>query len=817
VSTTHRAGPARRAVLRWAWRLFRREWRQQVVVLLLLTVGVAGAVAGATMTVNATTRDHGTGDAKGMAFLDGLSPDDAATRIAAARARFGPVDVITHDTVAVPGSVKQLDVRGEDPNGTFTGPLLALRTGRYPTTADEVALTDGAAALLGADVGDHVTLGHSTRTVVGRVENPSELDDEFALVPLDEHAAVPRRQLLLLDHRPSPGRAEGPPPASARADATPDLPIAFPGDDGPIAVLVLVAMTMAMALVGLIAAAAFVVVAHRRQRQLGVLAAIGAPQRQLRLVMVANGALVGATAALVGTVVGLLAWLASAPLIEHVANHRIDRLDLPWMLVGSCALLAIVMGTLAAWWPARTVARLPVMAALSGRPSSPRPVHRSVVVAVALLALGMAAIAIALPTGKEAEPLLLVAGMVAVIVGVVFASPAAIRAAAIPAARLPLAARIAVRDLARHQARASAALASMTLGLAIAVAVVGLAKASEYGEAEGNMSGRQLVVWAANRPTPDPFAKQAGAPPDATQATLDAEAAHIGTTIGSASVTPLDIALGAAPMAASGRDAPITEARPIGAHSFRYLSQPYVATPSLLARLGIDPSTIADGTELLTSRQGPTMLLDVTTRLDTAATTTTQHVDVPEYTSAPSSLITESALQRHGWRTARAGWLIESSTPLTATQIRAARAAAASAGLAIETRDQQGALGSIRRVATAAGALLALAIVAMTMGLLRGESTRDLQTLTATGASTMTRRTITASTAGFLAVLGVVLGTAGAYAALVAGYHGELDHLLPLPVSDLALLGIGLPVVAAAAGWLLAGHEPKTFARRTLE
>src|SRR6202050_5974595 len=35
---------ARRAVVRWGWRLFRREWRQQLLVLGLLTV--AGAAAG---------------------------------------------------------------------------------------------------------------------------------------------------------------------------------------------------------------------------------------------------------------------------------------------------------------------------------------------------------------------------------------------------------------------------------------------------------------------------------------------------------------------------------------------------------------------------------------------------------------------------------------------------------------------------------------------------------------------------------------------------------------------------------------------------
>ncbi|HEY6309711.1 MAG TPA: hypothetical protein VIY52_02740 [Streptosporangiaceae bacterium] len=36
--------PARRAVIRWAWRLFRREWRQQLLVLGLLTVAVAATI-----------------------------------------------------------------------------------------------------------------------------------------------------------------------------------------------------------------------------------------------------------------------------------------------------------------------------------------------------------------------------------------------------------------------------------------------------------------------------------------------------------------------------------------------------------------------------------------------------------------------------------------------------------------------------------------------------------------------------------------------------------------------------------------------------
>ena len=48
--------PARRAVVRWTWRLFRREWRQQTLLLVLLTLTVAAAVFGATAAYNLTPR-----------------------------------------------------------------------------------------------------------------------------------------------------------------------------------------------------------------------------------------------------------------------------------------------------------------------------------------------------------------------------------------------------------------------------------------------------------------------------------------------------------------------------------------------------------------------------------------------------------------------------------------------------------------------------------------------------------------------------------------------------------------------------------------
>src|SRR4029078_8822211 len=61
------------------------------------------------------------------------------------------------------------------------------------------------------------------------------------------------------------------------------------------------ASTVFLLLASLVAAAGFAVVAQRRLRQLGMLAAVGATQKQVRLVLLTNGAVVGAIAAVTGT------------------------------------------------------------------------------------------------------------------------------------------------------------------------------------------------------------------------------------------------------------------------------------------------------------------------------------------------------------------------------------------------------------------------------------------------------------------------------------------------------------------------------------
>jgi putative ABC transport system permease protein len=116
-----------------------------------------------------------------------------------------------------------------------------------------------------------------------------------------------------------------------------------------------------------------------------------------------------------------------------------------------------------------------------------------------------------------------------------------------------------------------------------------------------------------------------------------------------------------------------------------------------------------------------------------------------------------------------------------------------------------------------AGALLVLGILAMTVGLIRGERAGDLRTLTATGATSRVRRALTAATADALALLGALIGIAGAYAVLLATYYDDLSYLSDVPVLYLGFAALGVPLAATAAGWLLAGREPPAIARTVIE
>jgi putative ABC transport system permease protein len=823
---------ARRAVVRWGWRLFRREWRQQLLVLGLLTVAVAVTIWGASTVTNVQlpNPDYATfGTAAAQVMLPGNDPSLAAD-IAAIQGRWGPADLIENQDMPN-GTTQPVQLRAESPHGHYNSPLLGLVSGTYPAAPGQVALTSQVADLYGAHVGGTWRAAGATWRVTGIVQDPSNLADGFALVAPGQ---VPHpSQVIMLLGSPAVQRAIGNGTATLPGipAATVILPNAMSGGISP-ATGVLVVEAVGLVFIGLVSVAGFSVMAQRRLRALGMLSAIGATERNLRLVMIVNGLAVGVAAALAGAVLGFAAWFAYVPTLRQAAGHVVDAANLPWWAFAIGVVFAIATSVLASRRPAKTMARVPVLAALSGRPAPPKSAHRSALPGVIVSAVGVTCLAfaggLAGLQGSPRHALLLLAGLVATIVGIILLAPLAISVLAVGAGpRLPVAIRIALRDLVRYRARSGAALAATTFAafLAMAICIVaGLKFDNPLDWIGPNLSSSQLIVYAQQSPAPGEMTQLSNAQAASLGGRLNSLAASLHT----GPVVPLESAGGLYQLGAP-------------AHS-NFTGSVYVATPQLLAAYGTKASQIAPGTDVLTMRPGlaglPHMAMTwggfgsctglctaneplppCTLDSDCLTNPVMQTVSgLPSGTSAPNTVITEYAVSKYHMQTSLLAWLIQAPSGLTATQIDAAKRLALAYGVTIETKSNTPGLGEFADGGTALGIVIALGVLAASVGLIRSETARDLRTLTATGASGATRRMITAATAAGLGLLGAILGMAGAVIAGMAFAHSNLSAVFgDLPVSNVLILLVGLPLIAAVGGWLLAGREPPMIARQPIE
>ena len=828
---------ARRAVVRWAVRLFRREWRQHLLVLGLLTVAVAATIWGTSVVTNVQlpNPNYATfGTAAAQVALPGTDPHLAAG-IAAIQGRWGPADLIENQNIAT-GTTQSVQLRAEDPHGHYNSPLLSLVSGTYPARAGQVALTSQVAALYGAHVGGTWRAAGTTWRVTGIVQDPSNLADEFALVAPGQ-VTHPSQVIMLLG---SPAVKQAVSNGSATLPGIPAAATVTPpnaivsGGISP-AVLVLVVEVLGLAFIGLVSVASFSVLAQRRLRALGMLSAIGATERNLRLVMIAGGLVVGVAAALAGAVLGFAAWFAYVPTLQQATGHLVDATNVPWWAFGIGVVFAIATSVLASRRPAKMMARVPVVAALSGRPTPPKAVHRSVLPGVIVFAGGTACLALAggwTGAGGGRDALLLLVGLVAVIVGILLLAPLFVSVLAAGAApRLPVAIRIALRDLVRYRARSGAALAATTFAVFLATAICLVASiqfANPLNWFGSNLSSSQLIVY-----TQQQNSVSVNQLSNAQLASLGRQVDSYAAGLHAKSVPPLEM---------SGVS--LYQAGTQGPHD-HFNGSVYVATPQLLATYGIKASQISPGTDILTVRSGlaglphiemtwgsygyqygpgnlvqkASVLPPCTLSNDCLANPAMQTVSgLPSGTSAPNTVLTEYAMSKYHLQPSLNGWLIQVPAPLTATQISAARHLALAYEVTVETKSDAPSLGEFADGATAFGIVIAFGVLAASVGLIRSETARDLRTLTAAGAGAGTRRMITAATAAALGLLGAILGMVGAVIAVLAWAHSSLSAMFgDVPLSDVLILLVGLPLIAAAGGWLLAGREPEAIARQPLD
>jgi putative ABC transport system permease protein len=507
-------------------------------------------------------------------------------------------------------------------------------------------------------------------------------------------------------------------------------------------------------------------------------------------------------------------------------------------VIAAAMVLAVVATFFAASRPARAITRVPVVTALAGRPAQPRQIRRSALPGVVLIVIAALLFAYTGTRSGGGAPEL-VLGFVALIAAVVLLAPFGLSVLARLGRRAPVAVRLALRDLARYRARSGSALAAISLGVLIAVLVCVLSAARYRNVLDytgPNLAANQLIVYTPSGGNGPGIGGKGGPGGNGGPATggslqsMAAQARGIAAALGSRDIVTLDSPNASLQHAAAGR---------------MWGGAIYVATPQLLQSFGIKASQVNPAADVLSARPGLSGITKmqviygnygsggglpgggngnsypcpVTSCL---ANPVIQEVGaLPSGTSAPNTLITEHAIRQLGLQVSVAGWLIQTAHPLTPAQVHDARLTASAAGLNIETKSSLPSLAEILNVATAFGTLLALAILAMSVGLIRSETASDLRTLAATGASSSTRRTLTAATAGALALLGAVLGTVAAYIAAIAYTSNNsldgLSGLSSIPVANLLVILVGMPLAAVIVGWLLAGREPPAITHQPIE
>jgi putative ABC transport system permease protein len=624
-------------------------------------------------------------------------------------------------------------------------------------------------------------------------------------------------------------------------------------------VWLVLALTVVVVLAGLevclLAGAAFAVGARRQARSLGLVAATGGSARDVRRVVLAGGAVLGAAAAMSGVLAGLLlAWVAR-PLLTNLADADFGHFDVRPLELLTIAVLGLVTGLLSAVLPARTAARQNPVVALTGRRGVVRTPKKVPAIGMALVVIGVAmaalgsTLAVAQSTGLNPTNGVqtgLVAGLIALgaavaQIGLIITSPAIIGLAGRWSRRLPLAGRLALRDAARHRGRSAPAMAAVltavtgSVGLLLFVTSLDAHDREQYTEAwPAGHGGVQLASYHFDAETGTETVSHSDAERvlPALRAELPPfEPLVVRSTTGDAAL-PLEApgkacflwALVGEPTDAQFRRAerdPRCDTTETAFYGSSLSGTPVggLATAELVAGRSLP----AEAEAVL--RAGGVVVFDDDyideagrVRFDVGgeqsggdAARAADVVAVPGayvHATCPLSLLvlSEVAAQTLGTPTAETTLLLRFAELPTEAQEEAAREALAEAGtdlwFSVERGYRSGyGLGILALVLGAA--VITLGAAGIATGLAQADARADQATLSAVGAPPRVRRTLAAAQALSIAGLGTALGIAAGFVPGVA-LIGAIESLeLVVPWLELAGVLVGIPMLAGLSAWLL--------------
>ena len=290
-----------------------------------------------------------------------------------------------------------------------------------------------------------------------------------------------------------------------------------------------VAGVLALAAFGVIVTAAFATSARRQLTTIGQLSANGAPAGVVRRSLLLQGSLSGLIGGLVGVVVAGAVLAGARPLLVHLVDRDVAPYQVPWWQLGAIVATAVVAASVAALSPARSAARIPVLAALAGRRPLAPPRRRLAPLGLASFVGGVLLLAVAAATsaGGNLPAAVAVVGGLGVLAGITTLSPLAVDVAG----RVPLsgAGRLALRGIARQRTRSAAVVTAIATVMTIAVAVATIVGDLDDRSPDGSvpsLPADRVMVWpidveptsaaTAFRPSDELLGSLAEALPDAS-------------------------------------------------------------------------------------------------------------------------------------------------------------------------------------------------------------------------------------------------------------------------------------------------------------
>jgi putative ABC transport system permease protein len=705
--------------------------------------------------------------------------------------------------------------------------MFHLLEGRLPTGPGEAALQPHVLSAYGARIGDRVRFADAAKITVlvtGTVVDPEQLDSQVALLgpgtlaPKDVQHLAPS-YLVGLPAGVSSSQAAAGLSSLAEVAVTTRQSLEANGPWGRTVATggSFAATAVALFATGLIAAAAFVVGARRQLRTLGLISAAGGEPRHVRATVLFGGTVLGFIGSCVGLALGIAAAFAIQPQLHRWAGRIMGPVRIPALpLLGALA-LGTAASTMAAYGPARSAAKLSTVEALAGRTPLPKAPGRLAAAGFAIAVAGGALVSWA--TKAHSKPSLAI-GLIGMLSGLLVAIPLVVTWFGRGAGYLPTSPRIAVRDLARNGRRTAAALAAATIALAIPVSVGALTLSQDAQYA-------RVPYMAADQLSIGFFDGMLGPGPG--------ESDHLVSDLRSAFPGSLVVPLRTSAETQPGRRKP----KPILIEGPLFQSQgqasrvdgdlligdsdvlrAFHAEDGISALesgsiVAVGPGAIDRGVVHITKGDGggpgvPGSYFDLPaveaggTRYSSLGDGQYVYVISPDAAAAHGFVITKSSMSNPHI-------VLRAPRDLSGEDIQRAREIASKyAGASVVSAADLGSHnGTGRWAANVAGAVLALAIVGVVVGLLGAESRKDRAILAAVGAAPRTRRSLAGASAWVVAAVAGALAVPAGFAPVVVFRIAQArDYPIVVPWAAIAVAILVVPLIAGGIA-AVGSREPK--------